>query len=272
MNEITLFPVSGLGNRIAAIESAVKLAEENGFDRLIILWDQTTVPCPFDELISAHSDKCEIVVKTIYGGNRKNIISRVLHGVMVRMYTMGTDKSLPLLDGGDNGKVAPESFPKSGRVYIRACTEFYPFEKIVHVSFNDADQEKAKNCLPVGRRCIGVHIRRGDNYNASNESSTELFIDRIIVAINKDDKVAFFLATDDQDVQKKLLDEFPGYIYVQPDKTNERFSKVGQHEAAVDMIALSMTEYIIGSFYSSFTDMAAKLGGIRSEIVRKDKA
>ena len=269
MNEIILFPVSGLGNRISAIESAVRIAEDKHFDLLTILWDTTTVPCKIEGLLKILSDKCTIEVKTVKGGEGKSIFDKVLHALMVRIYSFGADKSVPLLDGSELGRISADKFPSSGRVFIKACTEFYAFDKIEHVAFDDSFEKEVKDILSGSGRCIGVHIRRGDNMASSEESITEDFIRQIGQVISEDNRVKFFLATDDQKTEEAIKKEFPGYIITQPAKSYERFSVRGQHEAVIDMLALSKTEYILGSYYSSFTDMAAKLGGIHSEIVKK---
>ena len=266
MNEIVIFPVSGLGNRIASIEAAICLAENNKFDQVTILWDKTTVPCPFAELLSVTSDKCDLIVKEIPGGD-KTLLGRVVHGLSLRLYSLGCSKEIPFLNGAEGGRLTPDAFPKGGRIFIKACTEFYPFNSIEHVAFSEKDRMKATESLPNGKRCIGVHIRRGDNQSSSRVSRTELFIKRMREEIEKDNEVTFFLATDDKDVEKHLQNEFGDCIYLQREKKNERFTTRGQHEAAVDMSALSKTEFILGSFYSSFTDMAAKMGNVYAEII-----
>ena len=113
-----------------------------------------------------------------------------------------------------------------------------------------------------------MHIRRGDNQSSSRVSRAELFVKRMREEVEMDQDVTFFLATDDQKGEELMHAEFGDRIYLQRNKKNERFSACGQHEAAVDMCALSRTDLILGSFYSSFTDMAAKLGDISAEIIK----
>ncbi|GAF04931.1 O-fucosyltransferase family protein [Saccharicrinis fermentans] len=83
-----------------------------------------------------------------------------------------------------------------------------------------------------------------------------------------DPNVKFFLATDDKDIKKELLEKYPKHIF-----TNEtplsRNSAEGIKGALVDFLCLSNAKLIIGSSSSSFSSEAANYGNIDLTILKK---
>jgi hypothetical protein len=118
------------------------------------------------------------------------------------------------------------------------------------------------------KNVIGIHIRRGDNYQSINVSSLDLFIARINDEIARNGKVSFFLATDDRAVEKELVDLFSGRIFVREKISLERSDPKGLQDALIDLYCLARTQKILGSFHSSFSEEAALLGMIPLEIVQ----
>lgn len=117
---------------------------------------------------------------------------------------------------------------------------------------------------------IGVHYRAwnmsfADHYvknDPENQYLTE-FVEEMKKAVSGNTsgkEVVFFLATDDPKVKEKLLavTELKGKI-VTRDVTIERETILGQQSALVDWFLLGSTNYIIGTYQSSFSDEAAHL-------------
>lgn len=73
-------------------------------------------------------------------------------------------------------------------------------------------------------------------------------------------KYKFFIAADDVAVIPELEKFFPGRIYHVPRKCDDREAECLRY-ALTDVICLSKTAYILGSFWSSFTEAATRLGG-----------
>ena len=92
------------------------------------------------------------------------------------------------------------------------------------------------------RNTVGVHIRRTDNTVSMSRSTPEGFRRAMDREIKRDFKVRFFLATDDEALKATLVQEYPDRI---------------------------ITQRIIGSYWSSFTDTAAELRQIPLEIVQE---
>lgn len=113
---------------------------------------------------------------------------------------------------------------------------------------------------------IGVHIRRTDNRMAIRQSPLRLFSDEMQRLLQADPATRFFLATDDATVMHTLAERF-GHSVICGDDNPNRHTRQGMLHAAADLWALSLTSRIIGSYYSSYTDLASQLGGIPLKIL-----
>ncbi|MDO5340866.1 MAG: hypothetical protein Q4F69_00200 [Bacteroidia bacterium] len=114
-------------------------------------------------------------------------------------------------------------------------------------------------------KTYGIHIRRTDNTWAIENSPLELFVKKIDEIISDDSASKFYLATDDAETINVLKGRFGDRILVR-EKDFSRATESGIQDAVVDIWLLSKTRKIYGSFYSSFSEMAAWIGGIELEI------
>jgi len=115
---------------------------------------------------------------------------------------------------------------------------------------------------------IGVHIRRGDAINSPwkafyDFSNDDFFIKEITKEIEENNKSNFYLSTDCEQTQKKFLEMFGNKMSVlekdfaeSSDMCNPKF---GQESAVIDLFCLSNTNKIIGTYWSSFSTLAANL-------------
>lgn len=118
------------------------------------------------------------------------------------------------------------------------------------------------------RYTVGVHIRRTDNVKSLSESPVEAFRRAMNHEIQENFNTRFYLATDDESLKRTLVQQYSDRIITQ--RTNvRRDTLAGMEEAVVDLWCLAATQKLLGSYWSSFTDMAAELGGIHPEIVRR---
>jgi hypothetical protein len=113
----------------------------------------------------------------------------------------------------------------------------------------------------------GVHIRRTDNIKSIEKSTTSLFINTITDLLEKDDNQLFYLSTDDLETENQLKEKFAGHIINQNNKDFKRDTKSGMESAVIDLYALSATKNLLGSYYSSFSDIAAKIKNIPLQII-----
>ena len=119
-------------------------------------------------------------------------------------------------------------------------------------------------------KMVGVHIRRTDNAVSINESPIECFVQAMRQELDKDSDTAFYVATDDIAVRNLLIKEFPQRIHFQQIENCVRSTVDGIKDAVVDLYCLAQTDKIIGSYWSSFSDAAAEIGGIPLCVARRE--
>ncbi len=83
-----------------------------------------------------------------------------------------------------------------------------------------------------------------------------------------DPEINFYLATDDLKVETLLINKFPGKIITYK-KDYSRATVKGIQDAMVDLYSLANTCKIYGSYFSSFSDMASRIGNIPLIVIRK---
>jgi hypothetical protein len=125
-----------------------------------------------------------------------------------------------------------------------------------------------------GREVIGLHIRRGDAVLGNNRakylnSSDEAFSKLIKENLERNPGLFFYLATDCKQTEEKFMRQFPEKIICYPKSfvpSLPFMPKGGQIDALVEILLLSRTSRIIGTNWSSFSRMAAGIGGIKLQI------
>ena len=117
------------------------------------------------------------------------------------------------------------------------------------------------------KKTIGVHIRRTDNSVAIFSSPTDLYISLLNAEVEKDPEVGFFLACDDDKEKAAIEDAFPGRVVTCANVAG-RFAPGGIKDAIVDLLLLAECSKIYGSFWSSFSAEASKIG--KNELVIVD--
>ena len=85
--------------------------------------------------------------------------------------------------------------------------------------------------------------------------------------IKKNTNTKFYVASDDDEVKESLKSKYPNRIITQMDDT-DRNSLEGMKFAVLDLFCLSKTNKIIGSVGSSYSQIAAEIGGIEVEYAK----
>ena len=125
---------------------------------------------------------------------------------------------------------------------------------------------KKKNSIGVSDHLIGVHIRTwsknvGDNFSGS--TSLEPFFEKMDMemARHKNKNVRFLIATDNPKVMPSFIQRYGKDKIIKPDlkESPNRKTLQGNIDALVDWWCLTETQYIIGTFQSSFSDEASHL-------------
>ena len=118
---------------------------------------------------------------------------------------------------------------------------------------------------------IGLHIRRTDNAESIVKSPTSLFINKVREEIDQHNDTKVFLATDSTEVKKEFIAAFGSRI-ITPQEEACRDSISGIRGGVIDLWTLASTQKIYGSAGSSFSPMAASIGGVALEIMNAQTA
>ena len=110
-----------------------------------------------------------------------------------------------------------------------------------------------------------MHIRRGDHTKAKVFSPIEEFV-KAMRAYPEDTR--FVVATDSLTEKTRLLEEFGAARLWFPATNISRMTRLGMKSALVDFIELSKCKKILGSFDSSFSQIASMYGNVPLEVVK----
>lgn len=275
---IYLEPRGGMCNRMRAIHSGYQLAKKKNA-KLVLIW--TVIPeyyAKFEEVFESIPD---VKVVTLYLGRMdtlKHFLLRLFAELYRKMYLGRMDLQLYEMQSAEIGNAADfdwynrQSFTSA---YIRSyatffeseidATDFLKFKSgIINASKKVISDEQAKNA-------IGIHIRRTDHVEAIQNSGLSDFERVMDWEIEKNPKTQFYVASDDLETELYLEGKYGKRIIRFSDKEYVRQCRQGIVDAAVDLVCLSRTTKIYGSFTSSYSAMAAKLGRIPLVIVKKQQ-
>lgn len=271
---IYFYPAGGLANRMRAINSLLKVTKADSMLYRVIWQCNSELNCPFETIWQP----CPTVVSTekkynrlilFKLRNRGGVIGRVLLRLLENLHLVR------LYDTDDYGVLREDVqrgvLKKYRHVVIRTYsvfTEDKSLERDFFVLREDVRQLVDAACKDFNEETVGVHIRRTDNSWSIEQSPVELFTHTMQTMIAENPKRNFYLATDDVELKQTLIQTFAGHILSQDCPLN-RDTQQGILSAVVEMYALSRTVFIIGSYYSSFSEMAAEIGGITLDVLHK---
>ena len=158
-------------------------------------------------------------------------------------------------------------------VYIDTCEHFYGDH-----SFLSLLTPTPRVLQEVNRRMkeintsnyCGVHIRRGDNEMSKMNSPTIEFIEKLKKLEKNDDSLYFYLSTDDRG-EVRILQKMMGEKLYWFASGQHRDKPKDIESALVDLLMLSKSKRILGSYWSSFSEVATQYGGIPLEVIKKER-
>lgn len=296
--KLILEPLNGLANRLRAIASAAVVSRKLNFIFLIYWKADIHCDCKFDDLFDA---KNLLVSATEFPWYKNSSPSNILT-IPISSFTEKFMYTIPC-----NGWVDEDLLPKIksfDAVYYRTacilpssltsyreeCNWLKDNLKIVPHLSKKIEEFSLKWNLP---ECIGIHIRRGqpdkqfqyessDNWNpqqreklrkARSESHFWFFMQEIerLWAVNPQQK--FFLCADRESTYQAFRQSYPEkaneILYIT--RTVYDRSLLQLESALFDVVCLSRCKEILGSPWSSFTEVAARLRyGIPLKVSGKD--
>jgi hypothetical protein len=250
-------PQAGLCNRLRVLAAALALVSRTG-QRLHVLWFRDRgLNCDFDHLFEVPPTFSRLTQL-----HRDRWYTHYYRRWLIRRSDCHLEHS-DVLTRCRRGKPFEE---------LTACRSVY---LATHKMFlRDKSSFPAFVPVPALRRIIedvvrtfdkhvvGVHVRRSDNPRAAEQSRTSAYVRCMQDEIRRQSQTRFFLATDSPEDERILRRAFPNRIIVYPKSSLDRNNPRAIREAVVDLMCLARTRRLLGSYWSSFSDTAARLGGI----------
>ncbi len=292
---IYIKPLGGLCNRMRSILSALSLAQDTA-RKVTIIWERKKeLNAPFYALFQA-SDDFEVIetsalfLPSLYEKVRQNHFYSFRPRGNTWLKTKGQKPYQQGIFNDDFASIADkihqnhsfehfkffrEIFVKEvskqwqstlfapQNLYISSFYEFYEGNAAASVFKPQRilQQKIDQITQDFGTNTYGLHIRRGDHKMAIERSPLSKFSILIEQQITQNEEISFFLATDDATVEDKLKAKFGDRIITRT-KNLSRNSTEGIQDAVLDLYCLAKTQKVYGSYWSSFSEMAARLSGI----------
>lgn len=269
-------PAGGVANRVRATLSAIALAEAAGVELKIIWFRDWALHAAFRDLFvperlpaGVRIVEASAVDLLVYDRpRRKNF--HVPAWFQRRMF-----RSCLYEHQADGLRQSGFDFlrwARQGKVYMAAYLAFYPYTPdLLHAVFRPVPEIAEE----IGRRCalfppytVGVHIRRTDNALSIEHSPLELFFECLDRELAEHPGLGIYLATDSEDVKREMRARYAGRLICAGSKA-DRSTTEGIREGIADLWTLSRTRKVYGSFHSSFSELAAELGGIPLLVVKR---
>lgn len=269
---------SGLANRLRALISILVISKEINETVTLIWRKDNALNCDFydlfqkNDLIKVQNYKFPYTLLEFY--KTKNQIKKVIVNIIFRFSNINfcfSDKDVPTFVW-DLGYFDLNKLPSNYKnLYFSTCNELWFREDVLELlkPIPELQIKILENYKNFNNNTIGLHIRRTDHVDSINASPLDLFIEIIQYELKKSANTIFFVSTDDKKVEDDLIKEF-GTKIITHKKEFSRETTKGIQDALVDLYCLSKTTKIYGSFNSSFSSLAAKIGKIPLVIVEKN--
>ena len=271
MKKTIAINLGGISNRVKCLISMWRLADLYG-RKLILYWPKNhTCGAEFKDLFE--NDFQEINKKQL-----ENISGKYLQIFGEDSLTIKDSSKKYLVSGTWRFLLTPKELEKNS--FLKEKRNFE--EKSINFNFLNIPEEIKKEILNYLKKLrilkslqkeidnfqekynlkemIGVHIRRGDFSDRPTSpgkvSSDKKFIEKMKELIKKNPKTKFFLCTDSKEIEKIIEKEFPNRIFKYPKTSFVRTDVRATQEGLIDLLLLSKTKHILGTYRSTFTEMA----------------
>lgn len=273
---ITLVPLAGLCNRLQAMQAGVELAESLGCSlRVVWMVDGVSLGARYRDLFkqSRHFTLFELDYGRALGDRLKGALLGLRTDKKVCLWLRSRSHDLILGVEETRVRLGPEGISslKGKKVLIETYCDFYgqvTGMPIFAEPISDLQIEIDKYVSDLPHGLVGLHVRRGDHKPATSESTLNAFCDVLDMRLNANPGEAFFLASDSPSVVDELHSRYPGRIFSRAKKYG-RSTVFGIRDAVIDLYLLSQCTEILGSYGSSFSEMAARIGTVPLQVVRK---
>ena len=256
-----------------AINSAVALSRELNKKIKIVWVKDSGLNAKFSDIFQFPDDKNIEICQPLFSIYNLRFTMRYPFYMNTIRYLLriNYDKVL-ILNQLELEKLNPESLHKYHKIFMTSYSSgfydsefdsslFRPVEKLM----NEIVDISQKFIQPT----YGIHIRRGDNKESCLNSPIELFEKKINEILKVENDAQFYLATDSIEERTRLIKKYGNRIISKFINTN-RNRLEGIESAVIDLFLLSRTKMIIGSYWSSFSEVAAMIGNVPLIQIKKD--
>ena len=258
---ITIEPMGGLANRLRAIDSAIHLAEASS-RKLIVKWN-IIAECNIHFLELFHTVDNIDTVK----GSPSDIGTKVKWKISAITKSSSFIGQQEIEQLGFNQKSIISRIEKQNHVHINTYSRFFdyssPFQFFKPLPHLQNQIEKL-----INPNMIAVHIRRTDNRISIENSSLDGFISLMQKELSIQPNTTFFLATDSPEDEHKIKSLFPDKIFSYKKRSLDRNNPLAIEDATIDLFTLATCTKIIGSYWSSFSELAGEINNIELIIAK----
>lgn len=266
--EIKIIPTGGLCNRLRAIATTIAIAKHYNCS-LSIYWNNNRgLKANFADLFEPiHIEKVHLIENTQWLYHINGTKDYLLRKWFLRLGNEQVVFNHSIYTQGDIYQKLKSNY--KGNLLLISCYPMCTDYQIQNIFVPKRDLQLRIDQITstFSKNMIGVHIRRTDNIASIKSSPIDVFIHLMQLEIEKEDTVKFYVASDEEEVKKELQDKFPGRVITLMDDTS-RDSLEGMKFAVVDLFCLSKTKKILGSVASSYSQIAAEIGGIKIEYAK----
>lgn len=269
-------PFAGLGNRMRVIASAVVLASAVARPLAIYWIRRGDLNASFDDLFERSSaftvvddlGRLQWTRRTHQTSAGRRLAAAVANRIAGVSCCIG-ENDFPRIWRGEIDLM--ELARREQRLYIKTCEELGPTDGAFRllIPTSPLRQRIAMVTSRFAPRTIGVHVRGTDHPTARIESPLAAFTTAMDAELARDPDTSFFLCTDEPSVERDFSARYPGRILTHAPKALARNSQAAIEDAVIDLFSLSRTQKILGSHRSSFSDVAARVGDIPLEVVKR---
>ena len=252
-------PVGGLCNRMRAIAGTVELAKVLHKKPLVLWTRDVSLNARFFDLFSDVPFKVlDLELNSLYYKFLK-LYLRLACGYKVVsddwIYPNTRNKSMD----------SWVDFFYNKKVILNTCLDIIPTSDYGYFKINSKLLETQSDWP---ENVIGIHIRRQDNIQSIKNSPTSLFVRKMKEMLEHNPMSHFYLATDDEQEERDLVRIFGDKILVHKKHSLDRNNPIAIEDAMIDLYNLSRCKIIYGSFFSSFSDVAALWGRIEKCVLK----
>lgn len=268
-NGLVVVPQGGLGNRMRVIRSAYDVALRMPFDVEVAFAADEQCNCSFSDLFQEIQAPCDnFKIRPAEYLDMPATKHNFYMPALIRAIVYKARRSNFNASGNEDIFKLVEQY---GSVFVSTCYEFCSDDMSMADIFKPSELVlSAVEAITAQFKpyTAGFHIRATDNAEAAAASPLELFVDAARTEFKAHPDAALFVAADSDEARQQFKAELGDSVIVSP-RVIDRASTEGMVAAAADMFALSRCNKIYGSYYSSFSEIAAELGGKRAQILKR---